>query len=126
MRGMELILHHPDSLLYPAAKSAPDTMTPKLISQAANNGDATALEILFDAGIKLGIAIANAANLLDIMIFIIGGGVAAAGKPLFDGIISSARDRVLTVHRESISIFPAQLGNDSGMLGAAALLPYKQ
>jgi glucokinase len=118
-----LIALRPECSLFGPAQSASEKLTPKLISEAAEHGDATALEILYETGRKLGIAIANAANLLDIMVFIIGGGVSAAGKPLFDGIISAARDRVLRVHKEHITILPAMLGNDAGMLGAASLLP---
>ena len=33
-----------------------------------------------------------------------------------------ANHRVLKVHRGSVTILPAELGNDAGMLGAASLL----
>ncbi|MBL0174401.1 MAG: ROK family protein [Ignavibacteria bacterium] len=121
-RALPVIAHHPDSALYRQATRDPASLTPRDIAEAAAAGDALAHEILFDAGSMLGAAIASAANLLDITTFIIGGGVAAAGKPLFDGIISSANRRVLKVHRGTLSILPAALGNDAGMLGAASLL----
>jgi hypothetical protein len=41
---------------------------------------------------------------------------------LFDGIRGSATSRALKVHRDRLVILPAALGNDAGMLGAAALL----
>jgi glucokinase len=120
--ALPVIAHHPESALYRLAMEQPDDLTPLHISEAAAEGDALAREILFDVGSKLGAAIANTANLLDVTTFIIGGGVAAAGKPLFDGIISTANHRVLKVHRGCVTILPAELGNDAGMLGAASLL----
>jgi glucokinase len=80
-----------------------------------------AREILVEAGEYLGAALASAANLLDITTFIIGGGVASAGKPLFEGISSSLKARVLTPLRKHISLLPAELGNKAGFMGAAAL-----
>ncbi|MDT8324739.1 MAG: ROK family protein, partial [Bacteroidota bacterium] len=74
------------------------------------------------AGLRLGVAIASAANLLDITTFIIGGGISAAGDILFDAVRGSAAERVLKVHRDHLTIIPAELGNDAGMLGAASLL----
>ena len=120
--ALPIIAHHPESALYRFAMETPDELTPRHISEAAAAGDALAREILFDVGSKLGAAIANTANLLDVTTFIIGGGVAAAGKPLFDGIVSTANHRVLKVHRGTLSILAAELGNDAGMLGAASLL----
>jgi glucokinase len=116
------ILLHPGCSLYSAITRDPDFLTPKHISEAADAGDAVARRILYDAGYMLGIAISNVANLLDVTTFIIGGGVSAAGEPLFDGAREAANTRVLKVHRGKIAVLPAALGNDAGMLGAASLL----
>lgn len=112
----------PDSLLHTRALNDAEALDPKDIAEAAAEGDATCIAILRRAGERLGVAIASAANLLDIETFIIGGGIAGAGAPLFDGIAQSARQRVLKVHRESLALLPAELGNDAGMLGAASLM----
>jgi glucokinase len=112
---------HPESVLY-AMATDDATLTPKDISDASAAGDPVATRILYDVGCTLGIAISNAANLMDIPTFIIGGGVSAAGKPLFDGIRETANTRVLKVHRGGIAILPAALGNDAGVMGAASLL----
>ncbi|MCZ7556469.1 MAG: ROK family protein [Bacteroidia bacterium] len=112
----------PTSRLHRAAMDAPASLTPKDISDAASAGDEPCADILRTVGTALGVAIASAANLLDITTFIIGGGIAGAGAPLFEGVRSSARERVLNVHRDALRILPAQLGNDAGMLGAALLV----
>ncbi|MBE0643294.1 MAG: ROK family protein [Bacteroidetes bacterium] len=111
-----------NGLLYQRAIANPESLMPVDLSEAAQQGDTTSRDILRDTGKRLGIAIASAANLLDITTFLIGGGIAAAGDPLFEGIIESAIARVLKVHRDSLTILPAELGNDAGMLGAASLM----
>ncbi len=119
--AMPVLLASPGSTLHRKAIDDPQSLTPKDIGVAAAAGDAASTGILRTAGERLGVAIASAANLLDITTFIIGGGIAAAGAPLFDGIRDSAGSRILNVHRETLRILPAHLGNDAGMLGASAL-----
>ncbi len=120
--AVPLLLADKDSLLHQRARENPEGLVPKDLSEAASLGDDTARSILHSTGERLGVAIASAANLLDITTFIIGGGIAAAGDPLFKGITESAAARVLKVHRDSLTILPAELGNDAGMLGAASLM----
>ncbi len=111
-----------NSVLHRKAIDSADGLSPKDIGDAAAQGDPACIDILRTAGERLGVAIASAANLLDITVFIIGGGIAAAGAPLFEGIRTTAGEHVLAVHRLAMTILPAQLGNDAGMLGASALL----
>lgn len=115
------LLEAGDSLLHERARNAPATLTPRDLSLAAEAGDPVAAAVLRLAGERLGVAIASAANLLDITVFIVGGGIAKAGAPLFNGMRDAARERVLAVHRDALRILPAEHGNDAGMLGAAAL-----
>jgi glucokinase len=110
------------SALHAAAMERPDELSPRDIGEAASRGDESCVQILDTAGERLGVAVAAAANLLDIGTFIIGGGIAGAGKALFDGIRRSAGERVLQIHRDRLAILDAQLGNDAGMLGASTLL----
>jgi glucokinase len=95
---------------------------PKIISLAAQAGDSTALDILAETGRYLGIGLATVVNLLDVRLIIIGGGIARAGKPLFDPIKESVRQHVLTPMRDGLEVVPAKLGNSAGILGAAALV----
>jgi glucokinase len=115
------LLEAGDSPLHERARNAPETLTPRDLSLASEAGDQVASAVLRLAGERLGVAIASAANLLDITTFVVGGGIANAGAPLFDGMRDAARERVLAVHRDTLRILPAEHGNDAGMLGAAAL-----
>jgi glucokinase len=61
-------------------------------------------------------------NALDLRVAVIGGGISAAGKFVFDAIQNSARSRVLQSIKSGITIIPAKLGNTAGMIGAACLV----
>lgn len=92
------------------------------VTELALAGDLASLEILEDLGIWLGTGSAQIAALLDPELIVIGGGVISAG----DLLLGPARHwfgRHLTArgHRPAIDIVPAHLGNDAGMIGAAAL-----
>jgi len=119
-RAKQAVKHHPDSVLYELLSNDNAGFTPEDIAEAAEAGDEFAREFLYTTGEILGIAVASAANLLDITDFVIGGGIAGAGEPLLDGILRSGRDRVLEVHRDALRVVAAGLGNDAGMSGAAA------
>jgi glucokinase len=99
-----------------------DAIEPSIISLAANQGDKFAEEILLEAGTLLGVAIASMFNALDLRVAVIGGGISAAGKFVFDAIQNSARSRVLQSIKSGITIIPAKLGNTAGMIGAACLV----
>jgi glucokinase len=97
-------------------------LTGPVITLAAREGDPTARELLAEVGHWLGVGIANLAAAFDPGLFVIGGGVSAAG----DLLLTSARrtfKRELTGrgYRPEARIVTAQLGNDAGLIGAADL-----
>ncbi|MDP4234509.1 MAG: ROK family protein [Bacteroidota bacterium] len=102
--------------------SAQDELTPKIIADAMNNGDAFARSVFEEAGSLIGRALANVANLLDMHVFILGGGVAEAGPVLFDAALASLRANVLTNLRPVVEVRKAALGNRAGVIGAALLV----
>lgn len=105
----------------------PGLLTGPLITHAAREGDATAVELLADVGHWLGLGLANLAAALDPGLFVIGGGVSAAG----DLLIGPARDtfaRKLTGrgYRPMADVRAAYLVNDAGLIGAADLARERQ
>jgi glucokinase len=60
-------------------------------------------------------------NLFDINVAIVGGGVAKAGKVLFDAMNQTVKSRALKPIAEKAIVIPSQLGNKAGILGAGAL-----
>jgi glucokinase len=68
----------------------------------------------------LGMALGNAANVLDPSIIIIGGGVGEAGEVLF-APLRAAVGRHLLPSMPALEVVPAALGYDAGIAGALAL-----
>jgi len=99
-----------------------EKIEPFIISRAAEQGDATARQILKEAGALLGVALASALNILDLNIAVIGGGISAAPQFVFEAISDSIRSRVLEAHRPNVKVLRATLGNKAGIIGAASLV----
>lgn len=100
----------------------PSALTGPVLTEVARAGDATAIELLAEIGHWLGVGIADLAAALDPEVFVIGGGVSAAG----DLLLGPARDtfaRQLTGrgYRPAARIVAARFGPDAGLIGAAAL-----
>lgn len=96
-----------------------EAVTAQLVSQAAAQGDELAWEALEVAAWALGVAIGNAANLVNPHRFVLGGGVTKAGGRFWEVIRRVARQTALRqVH---FDVVPAALGDDAPLWGAAAL-----
>jgi glucokinase len=92
------------------------------VTQAAKEGDELSIELLTDLGRAIGLGCASVAAVLDPEVFVIGGGVIAAG----DLMLEPAREafsKHLTAsgHRPLPPILAADMANDAGIVGAAAL-----
>jgi glucokinase len=99
-----------------------DAITGPSVTAAALQGEQTAIELLADVGSWLGQGIANLAAALDPDLFVIGGGVSAAG----DLLLLPARQmftRTLTGRgfRPEARLELAHFRNDAGLIGAADL-----
>jgi glucokinase len=101
---------------------APAALKGADVTRAAMEGDPAALELLTDLGTWIGEGAASVAAILDPELIVIGGGVADAGDLLLDPSRAAFR-RQLTGrgHRPEAKFALASLGNDAGMIGAAAL-----
>ena len=84
-------------------------------------GDPMAPHTIARAGYYLGIAIANLSHLFNPGRFVIGGGVSNAGELLLGPARRSAVQHLMLGYRDSLDIVLAKLGDNVGLLGAAAL-----
>jgi glucokinase len=116
---------HPESKLWQLVNDNTENITPMLIQKAAEMNDHYAKSVVKDLGVHLGVAFASMSNILDVSTFIIGGGVAGFGKPLFDSIKETMTERVLSSSRKRIKVIPAKLKNEAGIKGASALVFYR-
>jgi glucokinase len=97
-------------------------ITPAIIDQAADNGDALAREVMEETGRYVGIGASNLINLLNPEVFVIGGGVAQAGATLFDPILRTINARAVKLQRSNCRVVPAELGDEAGVKGAISLV----
>lgn len=88
----------------------------------AEAGDEIALAAMSRAGRALGLAIASATNLCDLDVVTIGGGLSQAGPLLFDPLEATLRDHTRMEFARRVRVVPASLGQDAGLVGAAALI----
>ncbi|OGX30084.1 MAG: hypothetical protein A3F87_02770 [Omnitrophica WOR_2 bacterium RIFCSPLOWO2_12_FULL_51_24] len=96
-------------------------ITPEVISKAALKGDRLSIDFWNTVGKRIGVTLAGIVNLLNPERIIIGGGVAEAGEPLFKSIRKTVHERALPVPKKAVKILKARLGNEAGVIGAAAL-----
>jgi len=92
------------------------------LSALSKKGNQKAINIWEKTGERLGIALAGAVNLLNLDAIIIGGGVANAGKILFEKLKITIRLRGMSVQSGRVKIFKARLGENAGLIGAAILV----
>lgn len=100
----------------------PDNLRGPDITAAATAGNAVAKELIGDVGLWLGRGMADLAAALDPDLFVIGGGVSAAGEMLREPA-AQAFQRTLTGRgfREYATISLAHFRNEAGLIGAADL-----
>jgi len=98
-----------------------EELTPLVLEKSALGGDEIAAQLWEDIGFQIGIMLTNIAWLLNPDRFVIGGGVAKAGPLLFEPISRTIRERTSAVYHEHLEVVPAELGNDGGIIGSAAL-----
>lgn len=98
------------------------TATGRRLAADAAAGDEIALAAMARAGRALGIAIASATNLCDLDLVTIGGGLSQAGALLFDPLEEALREHTRMEFASRVRVVPAALGQDAGLVGAAALI----
>lgn len=90
------------------------------LAALAARGDAVALQAFARAGRALGVGIASAAALLDVRAVAIGGGLSQAPS-LWPTLRRTLAEHGRMAFLKGLSIGPARLGQEAGLVGAAAL-----
>ena len=89
------------------------------IYQLAKKGNKDALEIFQKMGRILGIGIADLVNILNIELFVLGGGVADSWNYFIPSTMDEVRKRTYHITGEGVKVVKAELGDDAGIFGAA-------
>jgi len=104
-----------------AGSRARTAASPLDVARLAADGEPEALAAFAAAGRALAQAVGGVINLLDIQACIVGGGVADAGDVLLEPLRRELRTFAYPLLAEGFRVAAAELGNDAGLLGAAAL-----
>ncbi|WP_084037871.1 ROK family glucokinase [Demequina sp. NBRC 110053] len=92
------------------------------VTDAAEDGDELGIELLAELGEWIGAGSASLAAVLDPESFVVGGGVIGAGELLLGPAREAYRENLPALgHRPVAPIVAAAMGNDAGIVGAAAL-----
>lgn len=111
---------HPDSLLAKMAKE--DGIDGKTAFTAAKRGDKTAKRVVADYIRYVGTGLVGFANVFYPEVFIIGGGISKEGDALIQPLRRFVRKNAYGAEfNPPIDVVAATLGNDAGIIGAAAL-----
>lgn len=103
------------------------SLTPLLISQQAEAGDALALEIVLDTARFMGVGVVNLMHTIDPDGVILGGAMTFGGndtelgRRFLDRVREEVRRRAFPVPAQRTKIEFASLGGDAGYIGAAGL-----
>ncbi|WP_030661023.1 ROK family protein [Streptomyces cellulosae] len=90
------------------------------VADAARSGDPVAIASFERAAQALAAGIAATATLVEIDIAVIGGGVGKAGDVLFTPLRKALGDYATLSFVQRLTVEPAQMGTDAGLVGAAA------
>ena len=102
---------------------ADNQLSPKLIAEAAQQGDALSIETFERTGYYLGLACANVVSHLAPQKIFLMGGPTQAGSLLMNPTRKSFDDNLLSIYKGHVDIELTHLrSNDAAILGAAAII----
>ncbi len=104
-----------------SAIDSSEELSSEQIYQAARDGETVACNVMKDMGRMLGIGIANLINIFNPQMIVLGGGVKDAWKLFIDATQEEVMRRAFKIPAERTKIVPSLLGDDAGMVGAAAV-----
>lgn len=116
-------IENPDSIMNQMCENQPGRMNGKIPFQAADKEDKAAKNVIEEYENYLAVGITNVINIFRPEMIILGGGVAAQKENLTRPL----EERIKKLcfggrHGEIAHIVTSQLGNDAGIIGAAALV----
>lgn len=98
-----------------------ELIEPEIINERAGSGEKAAIEAWRNYGARLGIMIASTANLLDLDIVVLTGGLLGAWDNFIGPLRESMKEHLITPHKDVLRVEKSTLGGNAGLLGAAFL-----
>lgn len=103
-----------------------ENVTAEVVASAARQGDLLACEVVSSIANYLGIGLANLVNIFNPELIIIGGGVSKMGDMLLEPARKVVEESALSLPSKTVRIVQARLGDDAGVVGAAAYVNERQ
>jgi len=100
---------------------APEQVTPGHVDRAAEEGDEWALGLWSELAPLLGVALGNAVSILNPERLVLGGGLLGRTPTLYGLVEIALTIAVPSASIDPLTIVPAELGDDAGLVGAANL-----
>jgi len=97
-----------------------EKVTAQVIHSAAEQGDSLAKELIDRTGYYVGVGLANLINIFNPELIVIGGGLSNIGDMLLKPAFKTAGERAYKETFQAVRFVSAELGRNSGVLGAAA------
>lgn len=119
-RGREAMEQTRDTILWDMVAD-PSEVSAYTLYKAALKGDKLSLKIWEDTGRYLGIGFANIIHTVNPQRFIIGGRVAGAMEFFLPALRDEINKRATMIPDDSVELVKAELEENAGMIGAAAL-----
>lgn len=119
--GREAAADDPDGLIARLGAERGE-VTGQTVTAAAGQGDPTALDLFGRLGRWLGVGIASLANIFELEVVVVGGGLVSTGDLLLAPARRAAREFAYAREaRATAPIVAATFGGDAGIVGAALL-----
>lgn len=120
-RGRETIVRELLPDIDPVHPGSAGSIGAGVLRQAVQADDAVVVEAVIEAGRFLGYGLATIVNVLNPQRIILGGGAIEAVDLLFEEAARSTRREALPFSGERVEIVRTELGDDAGVVGAAAI-----
>ncbi len=108
------------SMLVDMVGGSIENITAEKVHKAAKQGDSLALRVLAGASYYLGLGMINLVSIINPQMIIVGGSVARIGNLLLDPVQQMVKDKTFALMVKDLKIVQARLGEDAGLIGAAA------
>ena len=111
------------TVLYKKAKikKTPEELTPRGLAASVKKKDPVAMQVWDEFTSQLSTGLVNAVWLLNPDRIVIGGGIAKAGKLIFDPLWKKMKTQLASSFTKNLKVVPAHFGNDAGIIGSAAV-----
>ncbi len=121
LRASEMIKQNKSKILFELTKGKSDFVTAQDVALAAEMGDDFSKGLLMDAGHYIGVALANAINIINPSTVILGGGLINAGEIFRSSIVESLKIHVMMGIIDDLEIVFSKFNIDGSALGCAIL-----